>query len=270
MARVGAARRRPFLGHAWGCRCRVEGVSERRLRRLGKTGPDEAPPENLRQVVVGRGGDARKVEVPAGVDPGFGYRVGDTRDDIARAVRLRLEKAGGQAPELAARGVAELWDREGVLAAHTEAFAAWRRAQPSAAAPDPTPVGALAPTVLAGLRRLGHAPSTVLVTAGRGDLAHALRPKKAEWGQDVSESDIDRLPSVLARPRAVLYDTAGSGPSLLYVFGGGARRGKFVVRVRRASDRAADTNRVATAEYVDSASLRGGQYRLLDGSLDDE
>lgn len=91
----------------------------------------------------------------------------------------------------------------------------------------------------------------------------------AAWGQRVSGGDIDRLPTVLARPRAVLYDTAAE-PSLLYVFGGGARRGKFVVRVRRASDRAGETNRVTTAGYVDSASVRGSQYRLLDGSLDDE
>ena len=62
--------------NGWGCKCYVEALSERDLRRLGKSGPDRAPALEMRTVTVGSGASARTVTVPAGVDPGFGYAPG--------------------------------------------------------------------------------------------------------------------------------------------------------------------------------------------------
>ena len=151
----------------------------------------------------------------------------------------------------------------------TAEFRRWRRAEPGAHAPDPTAVGALSPSVLAALDARGLAPSTALVTAARRDIAHALRNRKVERGQAVSDADIDRLPEVLARPRAVLLDARGNAPVLIYVFDApGGRAGKFVVRVRRPADRARETNRFVTAGYVHKDALRHRRYTPLDGSLD--
>ena len=150
-------------------------------------------------------------------------------------------------------------------------FRRWRRAAPGPRAPDPAVVGALSAVVLAGLEARGLAPSTARITAARRDIAHALRDRKAARGQAVSSADIDRLPEVLARPRAVLLDAAGAAPVLLYVFDapGGDRAGKFVIRVRRPTDRARETNRFITAAYLRPGNLRERRYTLLDGSLDD-
>lgn len=57
---------------AWGCRCYVDAFDEVDLEALGKTGPDQAPPVVLREV---RFGD-RTLQVPDGVDPGWGYTPG--------------------------------------------------------------------------------------------------------------------------------------------------------------------------------------------------
>ena len=99
-----------------------------------------------------------------------------------------------------------------------------------------------------------------------------MRHRKVERGQAVSNADIDRLPEVLAGPRAVLLEINRNNPMLLYVFDaadGGDRAGKFVVRVRQPTDRERETNRFVTAAYVDSARLREPRYTLLDGALDD-
>ena len=151
-------------------------------------------------------------------------------------------------------------------------FRRWRRAAPGPRAPDPAVVGALSAGVLAALEARGLAPSTARITAARRDIAHALRDRKAARGQAVSSADIDRLPEVLARPRAVLLDAGEGVPVLLYTFDapvGGGRAGKFVIRVRRPTDRGRETNRFITAGHVGIENLRGGQYTLLDGSLDD-
>ena len=155
-------------------------------------------------------------------------------------------------------------------ASSTEEFRRWRLADPGPDAPDPMPIGELSPPVLAGLRRLGHAPSTALVTVSRRSVDHALRDTKAP-GQLVAEADIDRLPEIVARPRAVLFETQRDNPMLLYVFDGpGRKAGKIVVRVRRPADREKETNRMTTAGYVERDTLEDRtKYTLLDGALDD-
>lgn len=66
-----------FPANGWGCKCYVEALNERDLKRLGKDGPDEAPPLDMQTVTIGqRGPTPRTIEVPAGVDPGFGYAPG--------------------------------------------------------------------------------------------------------------------------------------------------------------------------------------------------
>ncbi len=59
--------------NGWRCGCTVRPVGERDLRRMGRRGPDAAPPLELRTVnVPGRGA----VEVPKGIDPGWAYNPG--------------------------------------------------------------------------------------------------------------------------------------------------------------------------------------------------
>ena len=63
--------------NGWGCKCYVETLSERDLARMGRDGPDSAPPLNVREERIGvRGPNPRTVRVPEGIDPGWGYNVG--------------------------------------------------------------------------------------------------------------------------------------------------------------------------------------------------
>ncbi len=65
--------------NGWGCQCYVETLSERDLARLGKDGPDEAPPIEWETKTVGaQGAHPRTVRVPKGIDPGFAYAPGAT------------------------------------------------------------------------------------------------------------------------------------------------------------------------------------------------
>lgn len=57
--------------NGWNCRCTVIQLSERDLARLGKAGSDEAPPSPTRAWTNLRTGEVH--QVPADVDPGFGY-----------------------------------------------------------------------------------------------------------------------------------------------------------------------------------------------------
>lgn len=69
--------------NGWHCKCTWLPVSERELKRMGKTGPDKSPIDALRESgkpttrpwMNPRTGNVE--DVPVGVDPGFNYRPGD-------------------------------------------------------------------------------------------------------------------------------------------------------------------------------------------------
>lgn len=71
-----------FPINAWGCQCSVIARTEDDLKRLGKTGPDTAPPITFVERVIGKRspGGPRTVFVPQGIDPGFEHTPGRTRE----------------------------------------------------------------------------------------------------------------------------------------------------------------------------------------------
>lgn len=90
-----------FPPNGWGCQCTVKSLAERDLRKLGKTGPDQAPEIRMETKLIGQRspGGPREVETPEGIDPGFGYAPG--RDAWQKA----LESVAAQQ-----RGDAETWE----------------------------------------------------------------------------------------------------------------------------------------------------------------
>jgi len=67
--------------NGWGCKCRVFALSERDLKRLGKTAADPAPGGNSSSF-EDRHGNLHTV--PDGIDPGWAYAPGASRADRLR------------------------------------------------------------------------------------------------------------------------------------------------------------------------------------------
>lgn len=94
--------------NGWGCKCYVEPLGERQMERLGKSGPDAAPPLQVRQAVVGANGPSpRTVNVPAGIDPGWGYNVGEAAYGRSVATSVLQEQSGGRWVELPGKSPAD-------------------------------------------------------------------------------------------------------------------------------------------------------------------
>lgn len=67
--------------NGWGCKCKKYSLSrveaKREWEKSGKSGPDDAPPIEWEEKVVGKtGSNPRTVQVPKGIDPGFAYNPG--------------------------------------------------------------------------------------------------------------------------------------------------------------------------------------------------
>lgn len=70
-----------FPINAWGCKCSVRALSDRDLKRMGKSGPDQAPAVEWETRIIGQrsASGPREVQVPKGIDPGFEYTPGRSR-----------------------------------------------------------------------------------------------------------------------------------------------------------------------------------------------
>jgi phage-Barnase-EndoU-ColicinE5/D-RelE like nuclease2/Phage Mu protein F like protein len=66
-----------YAPNGWGCQCSVEPLSERELKALGKSGPDQAPPDEPRDATLNTSAGPITIKVPKGIDPGWGYSVGE-------------------------------------------------------------------------------------------------------------------------------------------------------------------------------------------------
>jgi hypothetical protein len=64
-----------FCPNGWGCNCKVHSLSADDLKELGKAGPDTAPDDGTYTWTDKRTGEVR--EIPKGIDPGWGYNVGE-------------------------------------------------------------------------------------------------------------------------------------------------------------------------------------------------
>lgn len=79
--------------NGWGCKCRVFGVSERQLKKMGKDEPDKAPPVELEERLVGKNSPfPRVVKVPTGIDPGWGYAPGRSWRQAMTPLRLDIDR----------------------------------------------------------------------------------------------------------------------------------------------------------------------------------
>jgi hypothetical protein len=63
--------------NGWGCHCWWEALTKRELKALGKDGPDQAPPLDMAPKTLTTSSGPVTIQVPKGVDPGWGYSVGE-------------------------------------------------------------------------------------------------------------------------------------------------------------------------------------------------
>ena len=216
---------------------------------------------------VGRGRARRTVTVPEGIDPGFDYAPG-ARSQAGEAARNAILSSIETAPSIAASAIRPMLQRPSVLQALGENWRRWRRREPEYERQNRLEVGALSPRTVKVLTERGDPPATAAVTVDRRGLGHMTRDAKRDRGQALDDADLDRLPEILAEPRAVLFETR-KDPTLLYVFdpANDTRRGKIAVRVNFAASEG-ETNAIRTAGYVEARTLHDPRNTLIEGELE--
>lgn len=162
--------------NGWRCGCRTRPVSARGMARMGKSGPDTAPPIKLIEHTIRKTGEV--IRVPEGIDPGFDYNVG--------------QEWTGQAPQIPAN--ATLTAKTGTPPPAAPA------APPPPPAPDPGPVLVVpamppAPRVPIPRPPRGAVPRSPAPARPAPPAGRPIRPKQKEL-------DLGPVPVPPVQPRA--------------------------------------------------------------------
>jgi SPP1 gp7 family putative phage head morphogenesis protein len=253
----------------WNCRCSVIQLTESAARKRGITQtPPSGPPRQWFNPTTGE-----RVQVPYGIDPGWGYNVGVAAEKVRfaeQAAQQMADKLVAVPPEVAARPMPDA-----VTRAIAEEYATWYdgidRGQLKG---EQRVAGALSQAVLQYLVAIGRRPQSGAITITDRALGHIWRAAKE--GLRPTEQAMRALPELLAQPVAVLWDR--DFQNLTYVVDvSGDTSTRFVVAVDR-SERVRDettgarlrvtTNAVINGQLVSVESLHDARrYDLIDGAL---
>lgn len=133
--------------------------------------------------------------------------------------------------------------------------------------------GGLDPTTTAFLAEKDAAPVSGDLAVSDRQIAHMLRDTKARRGSGLPLRLVRRLPAILDRPRAILWDKNAKTPTLVYVVeAGGAekRLATFVVKLRDFDRRQGQqrANFVVTGGLVNATTLAdASRYELVRGVI---
>ncbi len=260
--------------NGWNCRCIVIQLSDRDLKRMGKSGPDQAPQIDTRDWTNPRTGEV--FQVPKGIDPGWGYHPG--KGGLTQINHAFVDKMAAAPADLGAAAFASMEKR--IVPELEQEFSAWVEAVASKMTPkgERHVIGALTPDVVGYLTKAKDAaPQSAAIAIDDAKLSHLVRDAKLETGKAIPLEYVKRLPELLADPVAILWDETKQ--TLLYVFDvpGDAkgRTGKIVVAVDyvRKTKRAGGVremvteNRVISGGMVDISNLREPHITLIEGGL---
>lgn len=251
----------------WRCRCRAFALSERdveRRRAAGETIKTEAPPDDPITYVNPRTGEV--VPVPRGIDPGFAYNPGKSRD--AALYDQLLRKALVSSPPAGAAVVAQAAIDHGAMVLQAaQQFGLWvDQVLAGTGAPAGLQLlGAVKPAAVRALQLHEIELANAAIAVRSQAVADALQHAGAAGG--VPEAIYRRLPELIDRASALLRDT--STQALIYVvpMANGARLALQLdasVKLPRADT---PINLVSAAAMTDRTALADSRYELLWGRL---
>jgi hypothetical protein len=255
--------------NGWGCKCWVRQVSKVEHGRLAEKAGirQQAPDVSPRPWTNRRTGEV--LQVHQGCDPGWDYNVGQTRRGLD-AARHAMDGLGRAHPGDAAR----VWrqDQAHLLPRTSKEYRAWAEGlslgDSGRQYGGRRTIGVMSEATLRELGKLGVWPTSAGLTIEAREVRHLLAEAR-KGAKAVPAGHVLRLPELLGRPKAVLWDGAGRRPALLYVWEveGETRLARVAVRLDHDLGKGAKVNAIRSAGMVDRANLEQPGIILLEGKI---
>ncbi|MGO1072572.1 phage head morphogenesis protein [Lysobacter sp. CA199] len=247
--------------NGWGCNCGIRALSAADLKRMGKSGPDQAPDDGTYAWVAP---DGVAHQIPNGIDPGFNTNQGEASRALPAAQRFGQRVMGLPQP----------WRQRALQDAGKRA-ADWHADAPPAigaalagrlqATGQSYAVGMLRSEVADHLARASSLPSTATIAIADSNLV-----TMAQQGASASAfpaSILRDLPAALAKPDAVFYNAERR--SIAYAWSQPGQRAAALTIDLDAADvlDGAAINAIRSGDLLDQAALILSGFVLIFGRL---
>lgn len=180
-----------FPPNGWNCRCTVQQLSDRDVERFGYEVSDDAPPVEMEPRSVNTPEGPVTIEVPKGIDSGFGYNVGEASWGRSQQ-RVVMENHGPWEPLEAPGGSRP--DRPARLVPQETSIA------PGRVARDEAGLRASLRTAIGGDERILTDPAGQRVAVTQGLVDHMLaKPARL----DGREAFFSFIPELVERPQEI-------------------------------------------------------------------
>lgn len=263
--------------NGWNCRCRVRALSQARMDALGlkeaqgtlttkkvQAAVDKATGEII-ETEVTTFADGSRIMTP---DAGWSYNPGSAAFGLDQTLINKLvEVKSPQLREMVVKEMNNSPERQLAFRNWAEGVMAKRRA-----GNDIRTLGFMSESVAdAVTARTGEPPARLLAMSEK-NLLHADSDKHHLTGVALQADDLALLPSLLARPEAVLWDKRHN--NLLYLISTKDGTAKVAVNapysLKRQPDQLDVIVNVYRVENMDKlkSDIQGGQLELLEGHVD--
>lgn len=253
-----------YTPNGWGCKCRVRSLSQRDMERKGLT-LGNAPDDGVYEW-KDRAGNIHKI--PTGIDPGWDYNVGKA-SELGRTGTLFMEKLTLLPPQIGAAMAAEF--PEIAKIAFAEEIRAWIQdiqAGNVSKAGGNRVVGATSLTTVYKLKDIGVELESAAITLEQRSVNHLLAEER-KGSKAIPEALVPEIAALLQSPDAVVWDSKGKRPALLYVVSipVEGKVGKIVVRVNFKKGKSL-SNAIRSAGALLPQDLKKPGMILLEGKIE--
>lgn len=252
-----------FAPNGWNCRCRVVALTQAEYERRENL-KKEAPPEELEEWTHPRTGEVK--QVPAAVDPGFDYNVGDAHlrwQGLIDAARTKVASYAADLGVAMSEDLRELIRRDwgawssNVLAGVERSRLGW--------------VGVITSQDLAHLRVANVDPVSAEVMIRPGLLRGPKATRHAVAGNALTPEQWQALPDLFERAQALLLDT--NNGKVIWILPGGDRQPQLAMEVDFVTKRPKQVTNAVVSAYTAvptdlRARLKSGSLRLLWGGVE--
>ncbi|VFR54495.1 Phage (Mu-like) virion morphogenesis protein [plant metagenome] len=270
--------------NGWGCRCRVQALSEAEFQRLGEPLEDGSKAISTIQVPINKAGDVMDLQVVRYTDqngrsavfrpdPGWDYNPGASYAGEQSLAKILAQKIDKVPPELGSTVAANIVDSQQVRALLDDAWQSWVQG----VLDDPVArkrqmlLGFLRPQDVGALQARDIAVDNVVILAEDSRLVGRKALRHGAAGDALTAENWLDLSASLRQPQAVLLDKANG--TLLYVLPGeNGLAQRIVVAPSYASRSRTASASLRSAYWSDVRDLQGGisggNLELLEGSLE--
>lgn len=241
---------------AWGCSCYVVGADTAAGVRRLRGDPDKKLPGNWQSIDP-------KTGTPVGIGRGWGYAPGKSVTPLVQVMAEKMRQwpafIGAHYGQSIAPQIESGW-------------ADWVAAARTKSVQTDGLVGTLHYQDVVALDALGQTPASAEIYFRAGLIDGPKAARHAAKGDELSAADIDRLPELLRKPSAVLFDNRSG--KLIYMLKGPLEAPQFVLGIdykRRGMRDKSKANVVVSAyrQKIEAITkdVSSGELTLLRGSI---